>query len=83
MSSQEGMRALTCGYPPLAHVERGERGWLTGIAEVHVYIKFGTGISARSQGRGLQNGPAGQADLADFIARSRKPDLVTMLRSNR
>ena len=28
----------------------------------------------------MQNGPADQADLADFIARSNKPDLVELLR---
>ena len=28
----------------------------------------------------MQNGPADQADLADFIARGNKPDLVALLR---
>eukprot|EP01048_Picozoa_sp_COSAG05_P003609 COSAG05_NODE_171_length_15032_cov_41.734561_4_plen_80_part_00 len=28
----------------------------------------------------MQNGPADQADLADFIARGNKPDLVELLR---
>ena len=28
----------------------------------------------------MQNGPADQADLADFVARSNKPDLVELLR---
>jgi len=30
--------------------------------------------------RCMQNGPADQADLADFIARGNKPDLVALLR---
>ena len=36
--------------------------------------------SVLSLRRCMQNGPADQADLADFIARGNKPDLVALLR---
>ena len=71
------------GSPPSRKIEKFGLGWFTSPLALRAFPSDFRRARARKQcffRRCMQNGPADQADLADFIARGNKHDLVALLR---